>query len=265
VALILGDYDYIMPLPQRRKLTFTYLYQPIGMAQGGIFSKHNISEEVEEEFLKVLLSKFSYGHISLNENFITTEFSESKIISRDNYVLDIGIAYPTLFNNYNEDGKKNVRRARQMSQHICFDSDPNNTLIIYLQQYASKINIKKLGKDYEVLAATLSNLITSQMAFTICSRNSEGQLLASAVFGIYKKRLYYLLGAPTAIGRKFKSMHFIIDAVIEKYAGKGYLLDFEGSEIPTVATFYKKFGPINKPYKVIHFNKLPPIIRKFKK
>jgi hypothetical protein len=57
-------------------------------------------------------------------------------------------------------------------------------------------------------------------------------------------------GAPTAEGRKRGVMHAIIDYVAQKHAGEHLFLDFEGSEIPEVAAFYRKFGPIEEKYGV---------------
>jgi hypothetical protein len=45
-------------------------------------------------------------------------------------------------------------------------------------------------------------------------------------------------------------MHAIIDYVAQKHAGEHLFLDFEGSEIPEVAAFYRKFGPIEEKYGV---------------
>jgi len=53
--------------------------------------------------------------------------------------------------------------------------------------------------------------------------------------------------------------------VIQKYAGQGYTLDFEGSEIPGVATFFRKFGAKNSPYPSYErqgFGPLNPLLAK---
>jgi hypothetical protein len=50
------------------------------------------------------------------------------------------------------------------------------------------------------------------------------------------------------MGRAIGIMHGIINWVIQKYEGENVLLDFEGSSIPSVASFYKKFGATEFPY-----------------
>jgi hypothetical protein len=65
-----------------------------------------------------------------------------------------------------------------------------------------------------------------------------------------EKRLYYLFAAPTILGRKQNITHFFIDGLIKRYAGSELILDFEGSMIPGVARFYKKWGSKVESYSV---------------
>jgi hypothetical protein len=51
-------------------------------------------------------------------------------------------------------------------------------------------------------------------------------------------------------GRKYCANHVAIDHVIKTYAGQDILFDFEGSEIPGVASFFKSFGSNLQPYQV---------------
>jgi hypothetical protein len=57
-ALILNDYEAVMPLPWRKKFQFYYLYQPTFTAQLGIFG-NNISAQLIENFLEAIPSKFN--------------------------------------------------------------------------------------------------------------------------------------------------------------------------------------------------------------
>jgi len=52
-------------------------------------------------------------------------------------------------------------------------------------------------------------------------------------------------------------MYAIIDYIIQQYAGTGFVLDFEGSEISSIETFYKGFGATHQPYYHLRINKLP--------
>lgn len=264
-ALVADDYDFIMPLPNRSKFGISYLYQPIGFAQGGIFSKQKPTQEIETAFIHSLMNRFRYCNTPLNENFNSKEIKGCKITVRNNYVLHLNKTYEILFSQYNADGIKNIKKAKSLPQHISYDSTPKDTIKLYLEQYGTRINIKKLSLDYISYAKYLSQLIRENLAFNICAKSNAGELLASCIFGIFNNRIYYLLGAPSTQGRKFRSVQLVLDAVIHQYAKSNYMLDFEGSDILSVATLYKKFGSELRPYKSLHFNHLPFPLNKLKK
>ena len=51
-ALVTENYEYIMPLPVKRKYGIPYLVQPIFVQQLGVFSKHDIPKHIIELFIK---------------------------------------------------------------------------------------------------------------------------------------------------------------------------------------------------------------------
>jgi hypothetical protein len=59
--------------------------------------------------------------------------------------------------------------------------------------------------------------------------------------------------------------HFLFDQLIREFAGQDLILDFEGSDLPGVARFYQKFGPQNQPFSFWKSNRLPAVMRWWKK
>src|SRR5262245_52449819 len=57
-ALVLGDYEAVMPLPWRKKFGIYYLYQPFVTASLGVFSANAIDKELMETFLNSIPAKF---------------------------------------------------------------------------------------------------------------------------------------------------------------------------------------------------------------
>jgi rRNA processing protein Gar1 len=57
----------------------------------------------------------------------------------------------------------------------------------------------------------------------------------------------------------------LYDKLIEEFSQSSLVLDFEGSDIPGIADFYKSMGPVNQPYFFVKYNELPKLIKKFKK
>ncbi|HEU4859137.1 MAG TPA: hypothetical protein VFT15_04840 [Chitinophagaceae bacterium] len=64
-AMVLNDYEAIMPLTWNRKYSFYYLYQPAFTASLGVFGK-NIDQQLVKRFLDTIPIKFKLIEISLN-------------------------------------------------------------------------------------------------------------------------------------------------------------------------------------------------------
>jgi hypothetical protein len=120
-ALVLGDYEYVMPLPVKRKLGLSFLVQPVLTQQLGVFSSHKIEENLIELFIKKIPYK-SY-HLNLNEqNF----FNEG--IKQPNYVLDLNKDYQTIYAAYSTNTKRNLKKANSFKIEIKTDLSVNDFL-----------------------------------------------------------------------------------------------------------------------------------------
>ncbi len=65
-------------------------------------------------------------------------------------------------------------------------------------------------------------------------------------------------------GRAQRANFFLMDHLIQEFSSRNMVLDFEGSELPGIAEFYRKFGSFNQPYPFLRFNHLPFPFRYFK-
>ena len=65
-AIVLNDYDAVMPLIWRKKMGIRYLYQPAFLQQAGIYSKYNLTEEITEAFISLASTHFKFAEISIN-------------------------------------------------------------------------------------------------------------------------------------------------------------------------------------------------------
>jgi len=262
-ALISSDYRYLMPVHWRQKWGITYLYQPFGIAQGGLFHPGNISPAIEAEFLNSLISRFRYGHIDLNEGQTIQQLPGATITMRTNFVLPLQQSYASLYAAFSKDAKKNLRRAAENVQLPAKDVSVTTVVKMYQERYG-KLNSGS-PEDYERFQQLMENYQASGKAFCTGITDANGELLAAAIIGKDHRRLYYLLGAPTEKGKTYKSVHLLINNLIEQFSGSDYSFDFEGSDIPNVADFYRKFAPEARRYPHVYFNRLPLLLRWLKK
>ena len=251
-ALILNDYEAVMPLTWNRKYGIHYLYQPFLTAQLGIFGS-NITEEKVENFIQSIPFSFRYIDISLNSGNISgapTGFS----IHRSNYVLRLNKSYEDIYQNYRDNIKRNIRKAAQAGCAVQKNFDVGKVIELAVQQmqgYDKEAvnNVNRFRKLYHYLH-------DKEMAVTYgISLNNE--LLASCVFFFSHNRAYYILVGNHPNGKTIGASHALIDAFIKDHAGKNMLLDFEGSDIRNLAFFYSSFGAIHEVYPALKINRLP--------
>lgn len=256
-ALVLNDYEAVMPLTWNKKYGIRYLYQPFLTAQSGVFGKKITGEQVDL-FIQAIPGSFRFIDISLNSNNASGNL-EGVSISRSNYVLDLSKPYETLFQNYRENIRRNIKKALQLGCVIQKGFDAEKVILLAVQQMKSHgnkeaENIERFRKLYQYLHAR-------QMATTYGVFSAQNELLASCVFFFSHNRAYYILVGNHPNGKTTGASHALIDAFIKDHAGKNMLLDFEGSDIPNLAFFYSSFGAVHEIYPGIKINRLPFYLR----
>ncbi len=255
-GLVLGDYEAVLPLPTRSKLGLQYSYTPTFIAHVGPYILKGDFVKIAKQFLAAIPASIRYADLNL-ANAID-HFAEAKLIERINYILPLHASYEDISKQYTDDGKKNLRRAVKFNLSTKEEVNVHALIEMFKQQYGQKSSISE--NDFVQFKKLIEVLEAKGMIEKMAVYENE-QLTAAAIFLKDAKRLYYILGAPTANGRESKSMHYLIDAVIKKYANSAMVLDFEGSDIPNVAAFYKKFGSTAVPYHQVQINRLPKLVK----
>jgi hypothetical protein len=259
-ALVLDDYRAVMPLPYRRKWSIDYLSQPAFTQQLGVFGL--VSEEEYRQFLNAIPRNYRLADLQLHTG---TPANLHGIKPRTTYWLDLNRPYETIYTGYRKDAQKNLRKLETHSGPTavtdCFDFD------LHIANYRAAYGAMNPNLDNEAYRRFRHAMEAAAMrqqleALHITDRN--GTMLALGLFLKSKQLLHYVMGAPVE-GADAGGVHGIIDALIRRYAGTPFTLDFEGSEIPSVAYFYAKFGALPQHYYALHLNRLPFLLRLLKK
>jgi hypothetical protein len=260
-ALVLNDYDAVMPLTWNKKYGLYYLYQPAFTASLGVFGK-NLTETLVEKFVVAIPKKFGLIEISLNCGNIFSVPGGFSIL-RSNYFLGLNKPYGELYKGYRENHKRNITKAFQLGCTVSTEILVDDVIRINHEQLkhlggtkpADYDNFKKLHKFLETEGDTIVYGIMSP----------KHQLLASAVFFFSHNRAYYIMVGNDPDGKTIGASHALIDAFIKDYANQDLILDFEGSDIRNLAFFYGGFGATEEIYPALKINKLPWYVRLFKK
>jgi hypothetical protein len=253
-ALVLNDYEAVMPLTKRKKVGINYLCQPPFCAELGVFSIQPLNQELVDQMLGKIPKKFLYIDICLNRSnhLFSIKFP---LRLRKNHVLWLGHPYEQIVKNYAENHKRNIKKANSAGLYHVTDIPIEEAIQMTadtLKEIAPmQDQDRRVIKDLFVHAGAIHKVICAGV------RDQNNTLLSVAVFFFEDETWYYLLAGSTVEGRSKGAAHFLIDQFIKEHAGRDQYLDFEGSDLPSLAFFYKGFGADEQLYPAVIINKLP--------
>ena len=93
----------------------------------------------------------------------------------------------------------------------------------------------------------------------------RNELCAAAFFLISNGKAIYLLASSGKEGLEQRAMFALVDHFINIHSETPLILDFEGSDIESIARFYKGFGAMPCEYNRLVINRLPLILKIFRR
>jgi len=255
-ALIWGNYEYVMPLPIRRKFGISYLYQPLFSQQLGIFP--NPPLEIAKIFYSEAYHLFRYSDVQLNaENQEIDLDGMVDLLPRNNYLLSLSPKYEELLNNYSKNTRRNIKKTKNNSLQFLSGVSLEDYLSFKQKNLAPGVSNKDISKLKNLIAFGLYKGFGKIYG----TYTTENELCAAVYFCWWKNRVIYMNAVSDRKGKELHAMYFLVDSFIREQAGKNLILDFEGSMIPGVARFYKGFGASPETYFQLKFNRLPLPLR----
>jgi len=259
-ALVLNDYEAVMPITWRKKYGIYYLYQPFLTPQLGIFGKH-ITDTLVETFLRAVPKHFKFWEINLNTENKPKATEDYHVFNRIDCVISLKENYDTIRSQYRQNHKRSIKKAIDAGCKVQKNIPLENMIGLsreQLDQYTSYapsdiVQFKKLceyllqNKKAETYGVFLDN-----------------RLLSSCIFFFHNNRAYYILAGNHPDSRITGASHLLFDHFIEEYSGKDIVLDFVGSDFEGIRSFYEGFGASCLHYPSLRKNKLPFLFRLFK-
>jgi len=260
-ALVSGDYETVFPITYVKKLGINILYTPIFLQQLGVFSQQQLSEETLTAFLKAIPKKFLFGKLKLNSGNIFSQECGFQIKSHVNIEQDISAPIHVLRKNYGRNITENLRKARKNKLFITESSNFRNTIELY------RANKGKgdfyISKNHYHLAYKLMEALAERKLLVIREAcNADGTFIAGVVAAPFKNKIVLLQLGCNAEGYRTGATSLLIDAILERFAEKKELCDFEGSNTESIACFYAGFGGHVVPYPELSIENIPNAIIK---
>ncbi len=251
-ALVMGDYEFVMPLPVKSKWGIKYVYQPLYCQQLGIFPTP--TEEIAKRFYLELAQFFKYFDTQINTQNPELEFENgTEFFPRKNYILPLNMNYAGLFSAYSANTKRNLKKAAGNSLNFV----PGISLEAYLEFKLKNLPIKISPKELDRLKSIIAFGQYKGIGKIYGVYSAGNELCAAVYFCRYESRITYMNAVSDMKGKELGAMPFLIDNFIQQNAGKNLVLDFEGSMVAGIARFFKGFGAYPETYFQLKYNRLP--------
>jgi hypothetical protein len=255
-AIVTPDYSTLWPLTINRKFKWPVIMQPMFTQQLGIFSSAPISKENIAQIYKAnpypILTLQSHGQY---------EWPKSALLStKNNSVLPLQKDYAELQKSFRKDRKQSLAKALK-NPTTCDSTTSTEAFINFTRKHN---NYRLPEKHLMMLHQLISRATEYNSGFILSVADGHEEPLSMAFFLRKYKRIINLSGHSSSKGFAKEGMFQILNQVIKDYAASDYLLDFEGSEIKGIASFYSGFGAIPEPY-LCHQHPLLSYTQKLKK
>ncbi|WP_339342778.1 hypothetical protein, partial [uncultured Polaribacter sp.] len=192
-VLVQDDYEAVMPVPWKQKYFIKYVTQPFFCQQLGVFSKHEISNEVIRNFIKEIPNKFFRISLQLNaENSIDSE----RLVKKNNYVLALNKTSEVLIAGFSNNRKRDLKKAISSSLIIDEDISVKEFFKFYL------LNDKYYDKHNSIKNVLENILQIKNGSLKLYGIRSNGVLISCVLLLDDMKRVTYLVPVHNNLSKK---------------------------------------------------------------
>ncbi len=252
-ALIADDYSTILPFCWNRKFGIPQIYQPFFTQQLGIISNQTISQEDFQEFLEAIPSK--YWRVQISFNF-KNQYEHQNFRERANHCLPLSHSFEEIQKKFSKSLKRNLKRAKELGVKIKEPLSVEEHLIHFQKEMAiKKVNLS--NSQIEILQQLLTTCIEKKKGLIKTAYSQNGEVLSSTFLLDSPTRIINLIVWSNLKGKQQSATHYLLSEIMRANANQDKVFDFEGSNIPTIADFNRKYGAENEAYLLYEKWKFP--------
>ena len=258
-ALIENDYERVMPLTNSKKFGLSYMFQPFFVQQLGVFSTSQLSQDDVDNFINAIPQQYLLTQYRLN-SYNKVDYDSDIIVKHRNVELDLIYDYQYLYNNYNNNTKRNLAKAEAAGLSINNNINPEIIINLFRNNRGKDVKHWK-DKEYNRLLELINTAISQECCFTIGINDLDNNTIAGAVFMHSHDRIIFLFSGSDEAHKNKHALTMLLDNVIREFSETQYTLDFEGSDNDRLARFYKGFGGAEVFYPEVKYNNLKGILK----
>ena len=255
-----GEYLSVLPLPVKRRPWGREVVQPPFTQQLGLLTTTSSGQRQLLEYLLPVHQRYSRFYSQLHtEHELDAVPLGFALTKRTTYQLSLAPDYAMLHVGYTADYRRRLRLNTEAAQPLAVTITQNAEPLLALFQQ-TKGAAAGLRRSHYVMLRRLvaAGQLHGQMQLLEVRQPETDELLAGALFVLFRTRLVYLFAAASEAGKKAAAPLLLLDHSIRQHAGTpGLILDFEGGMIPSIARFFANFGATPVSYAALSFTQRP--------
>ncbi len=241
-AYINNDYSILIPIPLKSKFGIKYIAQPLFTQQLGVYSSIDFLPDDLNLLFRELSARYKKIHIQLN----TSNPIIPGLKSKTTYTLPLNKSFDELFNGFSAHHQRNINKALRIitEQHSYIEiSKDVASFIRYFKDTIGRKDTSLNESDYSMI----KKIIQTQNGKMYLYKSADNSVLGGLFSIESKTKTVNLFNFVTNEGKEKRAMYGLVNEWIKSSAGSQKTLDFEGSEIESIAKFYHGFGatPVN--------------------
>ncbi len=175
-ALVWGDYQYLMPVPYRKKWGIRYISQPFFTQQLGIFPPP--PAEIQQKFAAWLKKSASMITYQADASLLPAEFKGFNYSIRRNRSLLLQADYATLSRGFSENTVRNRRRASQQGVVV----DDKQDFHAFTENKRKNTKTEVPVESFRILEKLLEHTTGNGTGKIYNAMAPDGEIMAGAFF-----------------------------------------------------------------------------------
>jgi Acetyltransferase (GNAT) domain len=254
-AVVLGNYEQVMPVTTKSKYGVRYWYMPAFMAHTGVVGGGR-PEDYLDKMLQAVPRNIRYWDIDLKEEQAPAEVG-GHLLERTNMFLPLKAAAEKGFH------RLATRMLNKASEAGCLIKSATSVVAaidFYRRQYA---HLNLSNNDYDCLRQVFEwagDHGMMRVYHAVVNDNLVG------VYGLLcdDHWVYSVFGGTSRQGKEIGAFYLLTSTALKEFENSNTVFRFEGSDKKGIADFNAQFGASRIAYQHLRVNRLPWPLRLLK-
>lgn len=236
-ALVLGDYEAVMPLTQKAIYGIVKIAQPQYATQLGVFTSNRLDVDLVNAFLDALPKRFKKAKVNLNA-FNKASHSKFKSKTGSIFELDLIEPYKKLYLKFSDAGKEAIKNSKVNKVNVMKSINLKEFLLLKKSSSDNPLTFDQLNTLRRIIPFCTNHNIGN----TYGAYNSKNELVAGGFFMKSHQKVICLVAACSKEGLEVNADYSLFNHYLKENCGKNLTLDFGNPEINEIEKLSKDLG-----------------------